>query len=179
MIRGTKLGFEVLEMNNCKLLGILDTSVYNNMNPPSNATIQIVTPFDSTPVETDYYKNALTVFNSNTLKITNVNDTEYLTDLPDGIYTAKVSVCPEDQYWYEDTWFRTCLIECKFDKAFLKLNVQTCETCFSPEKIKTLTRVKVYIMGVKANVKNCNMKEAQKLYSAANKLLDKLLECSC
>lgn len=179
MIKSAKLSFSVIPQDSCKLLMILDTSFYGDIELPQNATIQIVTPFDDTPVETDYYKNAVTVFNSNTLKITNVYDTEYLADLPDGLYTAKISMCPEDQYWYEDSWYRTCLLDCKYDKAFLKLNIQSCENCFSPEKIQTLTRVKMYIMGCKANAKACNMKEAEKLYKAASKLLDKLLECSC
>lgn len=179
MIRGTRLSFDIFETNSCKSLGFLDTSFYSSNQVVSNATLQVITPFDDTPVELDYYKNAVTILNSNSLKITNVNDHDNLVNLPDGMYTAKVSICPEDQFWFEKSWYRTCLLECKYDKAFLKLNVQSCEACFSPDKLQKLERARIYIYGVKTNAQNCNIKEAGKLYAAADKILTSLLECDC
>jgi hypothetical protein len=179
MIRGTRLSFDILDTNDCKTLGLYDTSFYSSNQTIANATLQVITPFDDEPVELDYYKNAVTVLNSNNLKITNVNDLDLLTTLPDGLYTAKISICPEDKFWFEKSWYRTCLLECKYDKAFLKLNVQTCDACFSPEKLQKLERARIYIYGVKTNAQNCNNKEADKLYKAADKLLDNLLLCDC
>ena len=75
--------------------------------------------------------------------------------------------------------YRTCLLECKYDKAFLKLNVQSCDDCFSPESLEKLERARIYIYGVKTNAQNCNNKEADKLYKAANKILDSLIDCDC
>ena len=95
------------------------------------------------------------------------------------MYTAKISICPEDQYWFEKTWFRTCLLDCKYDKAFLKLNVQSCSQCYSPEALAKLERARIYSYGVKVNAKNQNFKEAQKLYSASSKILENLLSCDC
>ena len=46
-------------------------------------------------------------------------------------------------------------------------------------RLKTLDRARIYIYGVKTNAANCNNKEADKLYKAANKILDSLLECDC
>lgn len=178
-LKGTRLSFDILETNSCLTLGLYDTSFYSSNQTIANATLQVITPFDETPVELDYYKNAVTILNSNTFKITNVNDLDLLTVLPDGLYTAKISICPEDKFWFEKSWYRTCLLECKYDKAFLKLNVQSCEACFSPEKLKKLERARIYIYGVKTNAANCNNKEASKLYTAANKILDSLLECDC
>ncbi len=179
MAVSTKLSFDILNTSSCKTMALFDTSIYSNNQTIANATLQVISPFDDEPVELDYYKNAITVLNSNTLKITNVNDLEYLSELPDGLYTAKISICPEDVYWFEKTWYRTCLLECKYDKAFLKLNVQSCEICYSPDKLQKLERARIYIHGTKVNAKNCNNKEAKKLYTAANKLLDGILECDC
>jgi len=179
MIQSTKLSFDILDTNNCKTLGLYDTSFYSSSQTVANASLQVITPFDNTPVQLNFYKNAVTILNSNTLGITNVLDLDLLTTLPDGLYTAKISICPEEQYWFEKTWYRTCLLECKYDKAFLKLNVQPCEACFSPEKLEKLERARVYIYGVKVNAASCNVKEAGKLYKAADKILDLLIECDC
>lgn len=179
MLKATRLSFDIIDLNSCQTLGLLDTSYYSSNQTISNATLQIISPFDNDPVELDYYKNAVTVINSNNLKITNVNDQDYLVDLPDGLYTAKISICPEDQYWFEKTWYRTCQLECKYDKAFLKLKVNTCDVCYNTDSIQRLERARTYIYGVKANVKACNNKEAGKLYKAADKILTNLLECNC
>jgi len=175
----TRLSFSVIDLHDCKQLSIADTSFYSSIQVISEALLQIITPFDDTPVDIMYYKNAVTVLNSNTLKITNVQNLEYLTELPDGLYTAKISICPQDRFFYEQSWYRTCLLECKFDKAFLKLKVQSCESCFSPDKLKSLDRAWIYIKSIQANVKDCNYKEADKLYKAADKILDRILECDC
>lgn len=179
MIKATRLEFSILPDTDCKKLSLLDSSYYSSDQTVANATLQIISPFDEDPVELDYYKNAITVLNSNTLKITNVNDLDYLSVLPDGLYTAKISICPENQYWYEKSWYRTCLLECKYDKAFLQLNVNPCDKCFSPEKLQRLERARIYIYGCKVNTLNCNAKEAQKLYAASDKILTALLDCDC
>lgn len=179
MLTSTKLSFEILESNSCKTLSLADTSIYSNSQTLANATLQVITPFDDAPVELDYYRGAVTVLNSNTLKITNVYDFSNLVDLPDGLYTAKISVCPEDVYWYEKSWYRTCLLECKYDKAFLNLNIQSCEVCFSPEKLQRLERARMYIYGCKVSARDCNNKQADSLYKGADKILNNLLLCDC
>jgi|SRR6187402_239268 len=179
MLKATKLSFDILDTNSCKTLGLIDTSYYSTAQTISNATLQVISPFDDEAVELDYYKGAVTILQSNNLNITNVEDTDYLVDLPDGLYTAKISICPEDQYWFEKTWYRTCQLECKYDKAFLKLNVNTCDACFSPDKLQRLERARMYIYGAKVNTKNCNHLESNKLYKAADKILENLLSCDC
>lgn len=175
----TRLSFNILDGDNCKELAIADNSYYNSVQVTANPTLQIITPFSEFPVEVNFYKNGVTYFNSNSLGITKVSDLDYLTVLPDGLYTAKLSICPEDIYWYEKTWFRTCQLECKYDLAFLKLNVNSCEKCFDPQMIQRLERARIYIHGVRVNAKNCNNKEAKSLYKAATKILDKILSCEC
>ena len=177
MINSTKLSFIVLNTNSCLTLGLADTSTYSAAQGFNGATLQIVTPFSPIPVELNYNQNAVTLLNSNNLNITNVSDTAFLAELPDGIYTAKISICPYDQFWFEDTWFRTCQLECKYDQALLQLNISECENCYNPEKLKVLNRVFLYIQGIKANTKIDNYREAQKLYGASSKLLDKLINC--
>jgi len=179
MLNSTKLSFSVIDTHSCHTIGIADTSYYNPLQEIKNATLQVITPFDDEPVETKYYKNGIVILNSNTLKITKVLDLDNLVELPDGLYTAKISICPEDQFFYEKSWFRTCQLECKYNKALLKLDISECSTCFDKDKLSQLQRVNIYIQGVKANVENCNIAQAKKLYSAADKILSNILNCQC
>ena len=178
MINSTKLSFTVIDTHSLKTLGIADTSMYSSAQGFNGATLQVITPFNPNKiVELNYFQNGVTILNSNTLQITNVNRLEDLADLPDGIYTAKISICPYEQFWFEDTWFRIDALQCQYNQALLKLNVVNCENCYNPEKLKILNRVRLYIESIKANTQIDNYKEAQKLYSASKKLLEKLLYC--
>jgi len=179
MLNSTKLSFSVIDSKSCSTVAIFDTSYYNPLQEIKNPTLQVISPFDSVAVELRYYKNGVVILNSNTLKITNVLNNEDLVDLPDGMYTAKMSVCPDDQFYYEKSWFRTCQIQCKYKKALLKLDISECSACFDKEKLAQLQRVNIYIQGVEANVENCNIVQAQKLYKAADKLLNNILDCDC
>jgi len=80
-----------------------------------------------------------------------------------GCIQLKYLICPEDQYWFEKSWYRTCQLECKYDQAFLKLNIQSCEACFSPDKIQRLERARIYLHGCKVNAKNNNLKRISKI----------------
>jgi len=178
MITSTKLSFTIFETHSVKTFGLLDTSYYSPAQGFDGAVLQVVTPFNpGRAIELNYAKNGPIILNSNTLGITNVARNEDLADLPDGIYTAKISICPYEQFWFEDTWFRTNLLECQYHQALLKLNVVECENCYNPEKLKVLNRVRLYMDSIKANTSIDNYKEAQKLYEASRKLLDKLLFC--
>lgn len=179
MIKNTKLSFSVIDTHSCHTFGIADLSYYNPLQEIKNATLQVITPFDDEAVEVRYNKNSITILNSNNLKITNVLDTDNLVELPDGLYTAKMSICPEDQFYFEKSWFRTCQLECKYNKALLKLDISECSTCFDKDKLAQLQRTNIYIQGIKANVENCNIAQAKKLYSAASKILENILNCNC
>ena len=90
-----------------------------------------------------------------------------------------MTICPEDKFYFEKSWYRVCELECKYYKAFLKVNPEACVSCYDPEKIKRLQTSKFYINAIKANVNNDNIKEAQKFYKAADTILNKLLDCGC
>jgi hypothetical protein len=173
----TKLEFVILSTDNCNTFALADTSYYNPNQPISNAALQIISPFSTFPVQVNYYRSGITVINSASLNITNPYDP--LQVIPDGIYTAKISICPEDKYFYEKTWFRTCQLECQYEKALLKLDITKCDECFDPKKLDKLKRANIYIQGVKANMGSCNIKQAQALYTAANKIIEDVIDCNC
>ena len=74
MIRATNLSFNILDTYSCQTFAIYDTSYYSQNQTIANATLQVVSPYSDIPVELDYYKNAVTLLNRNTGKITKVKD---------------------------------------------------------------------------------------------------------
>tara|TARA_R110000868_G_scaffold1729_5_gene13917 strand:+ start:15112 stop:15654 length:543 start_codon:yes stop_codon:yes gene_type:complete len=178
-INTTRLSFDVLPSTNCKLLYLIDNSFYADNITVTGNTLQIISPFSEDVIELSYKQNGVTVLNSNNLNITNVGDLQYLDELPDGAYYAKISICPYDSFWYEKTWYRTCKIECKWHKALLNLDVNTCEECFNKSKQDKLMKAWVYIEAVKANADNNDFVKATSLYEKADKILTDILNCEC
>lgn len=178
MLHNTKLSFLILGTESCETIAVVDSSYYGPSQTIANSALQIISPFNPNPVQLNYYRGGITIINSDLLGITDSLGTQ-LQVLPDGIYTAKMSMCPEEEYFFEKTWYRTCQLECKYDTALLKLDISKCDECFDPKKLDQLKRAFIYIQGVKANMNKCNIKQAQALYKAADKIITNIVECEC
>jgi len=175
-----KLKFDVIEMNNCALMGIMDISSYSvDSDLVELPTLQVLMPGYPEVVELNYYPEQVTILNSNNLQISNVANPEDLLALPDGLWTIKQSICPFEDNWYEKKFYRLCQLECKFYSAFLNLELSKCEDCYSDEKAKKLNTAWMYMQGVKANVGKCNFNKATTLYEKAEKIVDAILDCEC
>lgn len=185
VLKTTYLSFEIADLHNCRLLGIIDTSSYINTDVVENPILQIVLPGDSPSgdvQELSYYINGVTILNSNSVGLTNVDTASDLTDLPDGLYIAKMSICPftgASAKWFEKKFYRTCQLECKFNKAFLRLELNACNNCPPSSLEKQLDYIERLITGIHANVGDCNWKAANDLYSVADELLDNIIDCDC
>lgn len=173
------LNFNILDTHSCKTMAILDISQYRDSDNVEGKVLQILPPNDLPLVETNYNQSAITLINSNTLNITKVAQAQYLQDLPDGLYTIKISICPYDKNWAEDKVFRTCQIWCKFYKAFLKAETNSCSSCTGLKVYEQIKKAEEYLLGVEANVRDCNYTDASKNYEVANNLLDRILDCDC
>ncbi len=171
------LSFEIVNMNNCKLIGFMDTSKYADSDNVEGKVLQITIPGFEDVVELNYFQSSITILNSNLLKITNVSSPTFYQELPDGLYTAKISICPFEDNWFQKSWYRTCQLECKYYKAFLLLNLNDCTSCYNKNKAEKLNTAWMYMQGITGNVKDGNFSNATKLYNVANNILDKLLDC--
>lgn len=173
----TKLSFDVIDTHNVKTIGLLDTSWYQEGASGFALLVAIPGYLPEDAVELSYYKNGTTILNSNNLKLTNVTSPSLYTELPDGLWTAKISVCPYENNWFEKSWYRTAVLECKYYKAFLQLELNICTSCYNKNKKEKLDLIWTYIQGVKANVEDGNYRQANELYSTALNLTEKLLDC--
>jgi len=176
-ILSNKLDFTIPELNSCKLLGILDLSEY--AGTPTGLDLQVLIPGGYPVRELNYYKNALTILNSNTLGLTNVDSSVNYVDLPDGVWVVKIGICPYNVFWAEKKWYRTCQIWCKFHKAFLKLELNKCDTCYNKEMADRLDTAERYIKGCESSVINADFSTATSLYNVANTILDRIISCDC
>lgn len=179
MLHNTRLSLIEFDTNDCHTLGIIDSSYYNPSMTITGQTLQVIVPGYNKPVELSYTQSGVTILNSNNLGVTNVVDEDDYQQLPDGAYTIKITICPYDQFWAEKTFYRTCQLECKYSKAILSLDMNSCTDCFDVSKSENLDTIRRYIQGVKANANDCNIKKATELYNVANSMLDNILNCDC
>ena len=174
----TLLSFDVLNTNNIKTICLNDTSIYQNGANGYTLMVSIPGYLPEDAVELSYYPNATIILNSNNLKLSNVTNPSLYLELPDGLWTAKISVCPYESNWFEKSWYRTAVLECKFYKAFLQLELNTCTSCYNKNKKEKLDLVWTYIQGIHANANSGNYKQATALYSTALDIVEKMLDCS-
>ena len=176
-MQNTRLSFLEVPTHSSKTIALVDSSIYNPLATITGNVLQVLLPDRPTPIELPFNKGAVTILNSSNLGISN-SITE-LVDLPDGAYTAKISICPYDQFWYESTWYRTSKLECKYFNAILKLDLSECQECYSPEKDNEIWTCKRFIEGIHANMQQGNIRKATQLYNVANYILDDILNCNC
>ena len=179
MLHNTHLSFLELPTHSKKTIAIVDTSYYNPSSTISGNVLQIILPDRPNVIELPFNTSGVTILNSNNLGITSFVDEQFLTDLPDGAYTAKISICPYDQFWFESTWYRIEKLKCKYYQALLKLDLSECQSCFSPEKDNELQTCWRYIQGIEANMNQGNIRQCSKFYNVATYILDDILNCSC
>lgn len=175
----TSLSFEILDTFSCKTMAIADTSFYAEGMTITGNVLQVELPDREQVIELNYVEGGVTILNSNSLKYTKVTEYDDLIDLPDGFYTAKISVCPYNQYKFERSWYRTCQLECKLGQAILKMGINSCGNCFSNVKMQQLQLADFYIKAIHANVVDANVNAANTLYTKANTIIDDILNCDC
>jgi|694.fasta_scaffold05535_25 hypothetical protein len=175
----TFLDFSFVNTHTCNTIGVMDISYYNPAQTITEPIMQVLAPGYTNPVELTYYKEGVTILNSSNLNIKKVLDPADYIELPDGPYTIKISICPHDQFYKERTFYRMCKLECLYFKALLELDFAQCSACYSKDKLEKLKLAGLYMEGVLANTNDCNLKEANSLYSKASKILDNLINCDC
>lgn len=172
-----KLDILVIPTYNTLTLGIADASTYPT-DPPvvTSPTITIDVPTFG-EVSLPFTVNDFNIFTSSTLGITAVG--EPLVSLPDGVYSFKYTVAPAFENFVEKTFMRTEVIQEKFDKAFMKLDMMECDRAIATQAKVDLNSIYFFIQGSIAAANNCAIAEANKLYAQADKMLNNFLRNNC
>lgn len=106
---------------------------------------------------------------------------EDLITLPDGLYTIRYSVSPNDQVYVEYYHLRTTSITNAYWREVCKVQLQPCEPGSEQhEKLHDLRYIKMYIDAAKSKAEYCHSpKQAVEMLIYAEKLLRKYLTGCC
>lgn len=168
----TALDIVIFNTNNCKTLGVIDSSIYSNPLTVAEPTITLWTPGTNTYVTTSILPGKVNILNSNTLNLTCSDTIEGLINLPDGFYKIKYTVKPSATYSVEKTFLRICKLRSKYESALLKLDVYNCNDQERKLKLGELKEIEFLMITAQAAATICNQSLALKLYKKADKKLD-------
>jgi hypothetical protein len=167
----TVIDFVILDLHDPNLLGIADKSYYPNPSSVVSPTVEITPP--SFPKATlTYVIKTLNTYNSNDLKLTCTTDDSQLGNLPDGMYTIKMSVSPEYSYSKTKSFLRTTNIRRKCGIAVMKTDITCCSDDIKKQHLQYLDEINYYIECAIAAGNDCNGTVAMGLYQEANRMLD-------
>lgn len=176
----TQLDFYIEELLNSKLLIVQDCSWYNPEILVTNGKLDIKFPGSDLFFTVSVGKDFKYVINSNTLNITNVLDFKSLKDLPDGIWTIKYSICPNEELFVEYTFLRNTKQLIKWQNLYCNLKLEKCNKKDYEKELQNIRKIKDLIDAAKYLADCGKYEKAMELYNEANYLLDKQENnCNC
>lgn len=176
-----QLSLEVPDTNNCSVFRIFDTSIYDEHVPVTCGTLEITSPGYNQPVSIEVLPLFNLVLNGCTLGIQKQGCGTVSERLPDGIYTIRYSVSPNDKVYVEYYYLRTCMTNNKYFNELCKLELAACEPQAEvKEQLQELRLIKSFIDAAKAKIEQCNdLQEGMELFLYAQKRLQKIQNNGC
>jgi len=177
----SQLDIYIEKILNPKLLIVKDCSYYNPDIVVTNAKLEVQYPRSNSYINIPVGKNFSYIINSNTIGLTNSNTHEGLSDLPDGIWTIKYSICPNNELYVEYTFLRNVKQLIKYHNLFCKIEVDKCNRKQYLEDLKKIREIKDIIDAAQYLADDCGKYEkALELYNHADSLLDEFTNnCKC
>lgn len=177
----SQLDIYIEKILNPKLLIVKDASWYNPDIAVTNAKLDLQYPNSSDYVNIPVGKNFTYVINSNTIGLTNVTRADALSELPDGLWTIKYSICPNDELFVEYTFLRNVKQLIKFHNLYCQIEIEKCNKKNYLEDLKTIRSIKDIIDAAQYMADDCGKYEkAIELYDYADGLLDEFTkDCKC
>lgn len=176
----SQLDFYIEDVLNPKVLIIKDSSFYNPDIVPTNPQLVIQYPGSQNYVITSAGINFTYTINSNTIGLTHVYTSSALADLPDGLWTIKYSICPNDDLFVEYTFLRNTKQLIKYHNLFCSLEIQKCNRKEYEEELKKLRELKQKIDAAVYLAECGKYNQAIELYDANCHTLDSMSQtCKC
>lgn len=177
-------------MNKC-ILRLVDTSVYDPDIPIKCPTLWVTLPGFTRSVQfTDVSSPGKSVvldagfivnLTACDLEVQTYQCGTVYNDLPDGIYSIRYSVSPNDMVYVDYNHLRITKALYKYQSILCDLDLAACDPPTAvKKKLTELYEIFMYLQSAKAKVEFCH--EAQKgmdLYNYAIKLLDKMSCSTC
>jgi hypothetical protein len=175
------LSLEIPDTNNINVFRIFDTSLYVENVGTNCGLLQITAPGFNTPVSIDVLPQFNLVLNACTLGIQTAYCTEYCNPLPDGIYTIRYSVAPNDKVYIEYNYLRLTQTYNKYFNSLAALEIAACEPDVeTKDKLKELQLIKGFLDAAKVKVEySHNPEQGMELLVYAQKRLIKAGGSEC
>ncbi len=176
----SNLEVHVETTNNCKILKIVDNSIYNPDITVENAILEVTVPGYNCPVVFNVTPGFVLLLNSSTLNIAVAATYAALLPLPEGIYKIKYSIKPNNQLFIEYDYLRNCQQFQRYVVACCTFFDKKCTFCDNDviRLRKDLAWIKELIDAAKFKVEECDeCGEGLDLYNEANILLLRLNNC--
>lgn len=181
-----QLSLEVPDTNNCSVFRVIDTSIYDEHLDVTCARLEITSPGFNEPVIIDVVtgtpaSNFNYILNACTLGIQSSGCGAFSERLPDGIYTIRYSVSPNDKVYVEYHYLRVCMVTNKYFSELCKLELAACEPeADVKEQLNELRIIKSFIDAAKAKVEQCDdLQEGMELLVYAQDRLNKFSNRGC
>jgi hypothetical protein len=176
-----QLSLEVLDVKNFGILKITDTSVYSDKIDIDCETLHITVPGFNKPIEIETVSGFDDVLTACDLNLQNKDCENVLADLPDGVYTIRYSVSPNDKVFVEYMHLRVTKILDQWYNQLCQLEMANCEPKEDVKKdLKELQLIKSFIDAGKSKVEYCHEPtKGMELYNYAKKKLDKFPDECC
>lgn len=176
----SQLDFYVEDILNPKVLIIKDSSFYNPDIVPTSPEITIKYPGSTNYITTPVGTGFTYTINSNTIGLTRVNLADSLTVLPDGLWTIRYSICPNDELFVEYTFLRNTKQLIKYHNLFCSLEIHKCNRKEYEIQLKLLREIKQKIDAAKYLAECGKYTQSIELYDAVCMILDGLSStCNC
>ena len=175
-----QLSLELPDTNNISVLRVFDTSLYAEDLGTNCGLLQITSPGFNTPVNIEVLPQFNLVLNACTLGIQNTGCGSYCNTIPDGIFTVRYSVAPNDKVYIEYQYLRITQTLNIYYNALSSLELAACEPDADlKEQLKELRLIKSFIDAAKAKVEYAHQPEQglELLIYAQNKLIKYTESC--
>ncbi len=164
-----------LDTHNNYTLAIGDISTYPTGYNVVNPSLEITPPGFKKQI-LSFTEKSINVYNSFNLGLC-AQELVSTTPLPDGIYTIRYSIHPIYKYNVEKTFLRVDNLQAKFDKVFLRSDIN--EPSIRNKDFKILREINLNIDGAVAAANTCSFKLAMELYRKANEQIESFLSNRC
>lgn len=165
------LDIQLIETYSLNTLALADISDYDNL-VIKNPTLELSVPGFNKQV-IFFTPKQINVYTAADLQI----DCDKEAGLPDGIYTIKYSIFPNTTNYVEKYFFRTNLIEDRYQQTVLSLLQGKC-SCKSDYNKEVLS-IRLLIEGALAASNKNQVELAYQHYNKAATKIDRLKNCNC
>lgn len=164
-ITSYNIDFSILEDNNPNTLIILDKSTY--LDTPEKPLLDIVLPGYTGYLEVPYKPGTISLYNSDSLTLTEPCDDGSVAPLPDGVYQVTMKICPYDTFFATKCYLKTSSFNALYEE--LLLNYPNNSSCFDQKQLKNeIMDIDILIQSAKAEANRCNVQRASSKYQAAS-----------